>query len=124
MKKPIAGACACIAILLSGISLAEARSRHHVTTTDFSGIASHYFGGRTANGEHMRAGALTAAHRSLPFGTMVKVTNRNNGRSVVVRINDRGPFIRGRVIDLSTSAARVIGMGGLAPVSLAVVNGG
>ena len=53
---------------------------------------------------------MTAAHRSLRFGTKVKVTNRNNGRSVVVRINDRGPFIRGRVLDLSKAAAQNIGM--------------
>jgi rare lipoprotein A len=65
-----------------------------------SGIASVYSGGRTANGEHARADGLTAAHRSLPFGTRVRVTNKHNGRSVVVRINDRGPFVRGRIIDL------------------------
>ena len=58
----------------------------------------------------MNAANLTAAHRSLRFGTKVKVTNRNNGRSVVVRINDRGPFIRGRVLDLSKAAAQNIGM--------------
>ena len=58
----------------------------------------------------MNAAKLTAAHRSLRFGTKVKVTNRNNGRTVVVRINDRGPFIRGRVLDLSRAAAQNIGM--------------
>ncbi len=84
------------------------------------GIASEYSGGRTANGEHMNPGALTAAHRSLPFGTRVTVTNHHNGRSVVVRINDRGPFVHGRVIDLSPAAAHAIGMNGLAPVSLSV----
>jgi rare lipoprotein A len=83
-----------------------------------SGIASIYSGGRTANGERMNPGALTAAHRSLPFGTRVRVTNHHTGRSVVVRINDRGPFVRGRVIDLSPAAARVIGVGGIAQVSL------
>ncbi len=86
-----------------------------------SGIASVYSGGRTANGEHARAGGLTAAHRSLPFGTMVRVTNRHSGRSVVVRINDRGPFVRGRVIDLTPAAARAIGFSGLAPVDLTVL---
>lgn len=84
-------------------------------------IASVYSGGKTANGERASAGGLTAAHRSLPFGTKVRVTNRNNGRSVVVRINDRGPFIRGRVIDLTPAAAHAIGFSGLAPVSLQVV---
>src|SRR5215813_5760548 len=87
-----------------------------------SGIASVYSGGRTANGEVAKSGGLTAAHRSLPFGTMVKVTNRGTGRSVVVRINDRGPFVRGRVIDLTPAAARAIGFNGLAPVTLAVVS--
>jgi rare lipoprotein A len=87
-----------------------------------SGIASVYSGGRTANGEVAASGGLTAAHRSLPFGTMVKVTNRGTGRSVVVRINDRGPFVRGRVIDLTPAAARAIGFNGLAPVTLAVVS--
>jgi peptidoglycan lytic transglycosylase len=66
----------------------------------------------------MNPGALTAAHPSLPFGTKVRVTNHNTGRSVVVRINDRGPFVKGRVIDLSPAAARTIGVNGLAHVSL------
>ena len=87
-----------------------------------SGIASVYSGGRTANGERAVPHRLTAAHRTLPFGTMVKVTNRRTGHSVVVRINDRGPFVRGRVIDLTPAGARAIGLGyGLAPVSLAVL---
>jgi rare lipoprotein A len=86
-----------------------------------SGIASVYFShGRTASGEHMQRTAMIAAHRTLPFGTRVKVTNKHNGRSVVVRIIDRGPFIRGRVIDLSPGAAHALGFSGLAPVALAV----
>jgi rare lipoprotein A len=64
---------------------------------------------RTASGERMNPSALTAAHRTLPFGTKLKVTNKNNGRSVVVRINDRGPFIKGRVLDLSRGAASQLG---------------
>jgi rare lipoprotein A len=64
---------------------------------------------------------LTAAHRSLPFGTKVRVTNRKNGRSVVVRINDRGPFVRGRIIDLTPAAAHVLGFSGLAPVTVGVI---
>jgi rare lipoprotein A len=87
-----------------------------------SGIASIYSGGRTANGEHASAGGLTAAHRTLPFGTRVRVTNKRNGRSVVVRINDRGPFVAGRVIDVTPAAAQAIGFSGLAPVELSVVN--
>jgi|SRR5580700_3988072 len=63
-------------------------------------------------------GAMTAAHRTLPFGSRVTVVNHGNGRSAVVRINDRGPFVHGRVIDLSPAAARVLGIDGLASVSL------
>ncbi|MCB1475645.1 MAG: septal ring lytic transglycosylase RlpA family protein [Rhodobiaceae bacterium] len=76
------------------------------------GIASWYShaGKRTANGEIANPAGFTAAHRSLPFGTKVTVTNIRNGRSVVVRVNDRGPFVKGRVIDLSKAAAAQIGL--------------
>jgi rare lipoprotein A len=84
------------------------------------GMASVYSGGNTASGERMNSGAMTAAHRTLPFGTRVTVTNSHTGRSVVVRINDRGPFVRGRVIDLSPAAASAIGVSGVSPVSLSV----
>jgi rare lipoprotein A len=89
-----------------------------------AGIASTYgaeSGSHTASGEHFNPAALTAAHRSLPFGTMVRVTNRNGGRSVVVRINDRGPFVRGRIIDLTPAAARALGFSGLTNVEVDVV---
>jgi peptidoglycan lytic transglycosylase len=92
-----------------------------VSASAQSGIASVYSGGRTANGERMNSSAMTAAHRSLPFGTMVRVTDNHNGRSVVVRINDRGPFVHGRVIDLSPAAAHALGFSGLANVTLNVV---
>jgi rare lipoprotein A len=92
-----------------------------MTASAQSGIASVYDGGRTANGEVARSSGLTAAHRSLPFGTMVRVTNHSNGRSVMVRINDRGPFVKGRIIDLMPAAAHAIGMDGLANVSVDVV---
>ena len=65
---------------------------------------------KTASGERMNASLMTAAHRSLPFGTKVQVTNKTNGKTVVVRINDRGPFIRGRVLDVSRAAAKNIDM--------------
>ena len=86
-----------------------------------SGIASvyNYSGSKTASGERANPSGLTAAHKTLPFGAKVRVTNRKNGRSVVVRINDRGPFIRGRVIDLTPAGARQLGFSGLAPVTLA-----
>jgi rare lipoprotein A len=80
------------------------------------GIASYYgqkFQGRkTASGERYNHAAMTAAHRSAPFGSQLKVTNLSNGRSVVVRVNDRGPWVRGRVVDVSGVAARQLGMTG------------
>jgi rare lipoprotein A len=87
------------------------------------GIASIYSGGKTANGEVAKANDLTAAHKTLPFGTLVRVTHQHNGRSVVVRINDRGPFVEGRIIDLLPAAARVLGFSGLAPVTVDVISG-
>ena len=93
------------------------------TSTAFaeSGVASVYStksGNRTASGQPLNFSALTAAHRSLPFGTKVRVSNRKNGHSVVVTINDRGPFVRGRIIDVTPAAARELGFSGLAPVTL------
>ena len=88
------------------------------------GIASYYWQPqRVASGGYFNPNALTAAHRSLPFGTKVRVTNQRNGKSVVVTINDRGPFIKGRIIDLSKRAAGVIGMqgSGVAPVHVQVI---
>lgn len=95
---------------------------------ELEGIASWYAGkfqGRlTANGETFDTNQLTAAHKELPFNTLVRVTNQTNGRSVVVRINDRGPFVEGRVIDLSRAAADIIDMtaAGIAPVSLEILH--
>jgi rare lipoprotein A len=77
--------------------------------------------GTTASGESFAPEKLTAAHRSLPFGTMVRVTNLRNGRIVIVRINDRGPFSKDRIIDLTPAAARQLGFSGLVPVTLDVV---
>lgn len=77
---------------------------------------------QTASGESAHPGVLTAAHRTLAFGTRVQVTNKRNGKTVVVRINDRGPFVRGRVIDLTPAAARVLDFSGMTPVSIEVVN--
>jgi rare lipoprotein A len=79
----------------------------------FSGMASYYgneSGSKTASGQRFNQNAMTAAHRTLPFGTKLRVTH--GSRSVVVTINDRGPFIRGRVLDLSTGAARAVGLTG------------
>jgi rare lipoprotein A len=107
---------------------AKAPVRHRATRVASrgasSGMASYYSQGQmTASGARFNPSAMTAAHRSLPFGTRVRVTNRSNGRSVVVTINDRGPFIGGRIIDLSRGAAQVIAMtgAGVAPVSLEIL---
>jgi rare lipoprotein A len=85
-----------------------------------NGIASVYgrSGGTTASGESVNPGGMTAAHRTLRFGTSVTVLHTGNGRSVTVRINDRGPFVLGRVIDLTPAAARALGFSGLAPVKI------
>ncbi len=124
-------------LLGGGITEASAKSRHHHrhhhhahkahhagntswrdanasvggSGRSFSGMASYYgneSGSKTASGARFNQNAMTAAHRSLPFGTKLKVTH--GGRSVVVTVNDRGPFIRGRVLDLSTGAARAVGL--------------
>jgi rare lipoprotein A len=121
---------ACATAQAAGLQESSARTspgtRHDLSTRSLKarhaglsgGIASVYSGGGTASGERMNPSALTAAHPSLPFGTKVRVTNSHAGRSVVVRINDRGPFVKGRVIDLSPAAAKAIGVGGIAQVSL------
>jgi rare lipoprotein A len=99
------------AITLAAVVSAFAIGQTPVQAKDGCGGASWYaLHSRTASGERMNPSKLTAAHRNLPFGAKVKVTNRNNGRAVIVRINDRGPFIRGRVLDLSRAAAHEIGM--------------
>ncbi len=114
-------------VILSGMALTLASlgvSNAKQVSRSESGIASVYStesGNGTASGQRLNPHALTAAHKSLPFGTQVRVTNRNNGKSVVVRINDRGPFVRGRVIDLTPAGARALGFSGLAPVTIDVV---
>jgi rare lipoprotein A len=105
LKRPaLAGIIAAAFISLAGTSVANAQC----------GKASWYgpgFHGRsTASGERFNQSSLTAAHKSLPFGTKLRVTNKRNGKSVIVRVNDRGPFVRGRMLDLSKGAASQIGI--------------
>jgi rare lipoprotein A len=88
------------------------------------GMASYYRSGKvTASGEKFNPQGLTAAHRTLPFGTRVRVTSVSTGKAIVVRINDRGPFIRGRIIDLALGAARSVGIlrSGVAKVRLDIL---
>jgi rare lipoprotein A len=91
-----------LAVALSSIAICPVHAE--------SGLAAFYGGGRTASGEVTGPIGFTAAHRTLPFGTKVLVTNVRNGKSVVVRITDRGPYGRGRIIDVSRAAARELDM--------------
>jgi rare lipoprotein A len=110
----------CVAFLVLSITAMVSVSSPLMAASEI-GIASVYSDERTANGEYADAAALTAAHRTLPFGTKVKVTNVETGRFVVVRINDRGPFVKGRIIDLTPAGAKAIGSSGLAVVTLTVL---
>ncbi len=113
MAKILAGF---IAALVLFSPLAEAAT---------TGLASFYkTGKRTANGEYYNPMGLTAAHRKLPFGTKLKVTNLRNGKSVIVRVNDRGPFVKRRILDLSFGAAIMIGLhrAGVVKISYVVVD--
>ena len=115
MKFAIGAALCGVGMLVAVVQSANAQS----------GIASIYAydGEKTANGERASPAGLTAAHRTLPFGTRVRVTNTRNGRSVVVRINDRGPYFGGRIIDLTPAGAHALGFSGLAPVTVDRVSG-
>ncbi|WP_051410927.1 septal ring lytic transglycosylase RlpA family protein [Synechococcus sp. CC9616] len=110
-------------MLLSTAPLAAQSRLIQVVNGQASWYGPGFYGRRTASGETLRRGTFTAAHRTLPFGTLVRVTNLSNGRSVVVRINDRGPHRRHRVIDLAHGAASELRMmqAGEVPVRLEVI---
>jgi rare lipoprotein A len=113
-----------VLVILTGLAY-QSSPIQYAAAADRGGVASVYStesGGKTASGQKLNPQALTAAHRTLPFGTKVKVTNRHNGHSVVVTISDRGPFVRGRVIDVTPAAARVLGFSGLAQVTVDASN--
>jgi rare lipoprotein A len=109
------------AILSPSIASAEPSKKSEKVIQ--SGRASWYgpgfHGRRTASGETFNTNAMTAAHRTLPFGTRVRVVNKRTGKSVIVRINDRGPYAHGRVIDLSRASAQAIGISGVGSVDVA-----
>ena len=114
-SKTLAAAAVVLSSTCAVISGAEAKS---IQSGGASWYGPGFHGKKTASGERFNTRALTAAHRSLPFGTKVRVTNERTGRSVVVRINDRGPFVGGRVIDLSKAAAQAVGISGVGKVKL------
>lgn len=110
-------------MLVGGIKSTEAH-RGLVQTGKASFYSQKFTGHRTAYGERVSAEALEGAHRSLPLNTLVEVTNLRNHRSVIIRINDRGPFAKGRIVDLTYAAAKALGMisSGVATVTLRVVS--
>lgn len=111
-------------LAIAGVLLLCTEAIAETCTASVYTVASNR-GTRTASGIPFRNESLTAAHKKLPFGTRVQVTHRKNGRSVIVTITDRGPFIRGRCIDLSPVSARAIGLGySIAPVTVAVLKQG
>lgn len=106
-----------------GNSWRDANASIASTGHSFSGVASMYgneSGSRTASGQRFNENAMTCAHRTLPFGTKLRVSH--GGRSIIVTVNDRGPFVRGRVIDLSRGAARALGISGLGQITADVVS--
>jgi peptidoglycan lytic transglycosylase len=111
--------CVCIDLGFGG---AKSNNRDFKSISGVASVYDRSSGKQTASGEQLDESALTAAHRSLPFGTMVRVKNNRNGREALVRINDRGPFVRGRIIDLTPAGAKVLGFSGTADVSLTVSN--
>ncbi len=123
-----AGLCALALLALAACSSPPRSGGAAASGHSESGQASYYGnefqGRRTANGERFDQAGLTAAHRTLPFGTRVRVTNTQTGKSVTVRVNDRGPFVKGRVIDLSSSAFKAIANlnAGVVPVRIQVVD--
>lgn len=113
------------AMLILSLTFVSATAMPTFASSNDCGKASWYaLQSRTASGEMMNPAKLTAAHRSLRFGTKLRVTNARNGKSVVVRINDRGPFVHGRVLDVSKAAARQIGIlnSGVAKICYSVVS--
>ncbi len=105
-------------VIATALCCASSIAHAETCTASQYGIGDGYNGKRTASGERFNTHALTAAHRTKGFGFHATVTNVANGRSVSVRITDRGPFVRGRCIDLSHAAANAIGMGGTAKVAI------
>src|SRR5215210_8088553 len=119
-SSPLAITAVALACTLGAVS-PPAEETRPIQTGAASWYGPGFHGKRTANGERFKTYVLTAAHKTLPFGTQLRVTNERTGKSVVVRINDRGPYAHGRVIDLSKAAAQAVGIEGVGQVTLAAL---
>ncbi len=123
MLRSLQIACMCLGLVACAATKSAERSAPEASARSTeTGVASFYAskfqGRRTANGEVYNSQALTAAHPSLPFGSLVRVTSLTNGKTVVVRVNDRGPFVAGRIIDVSRAAAQALRLRGLMQVEV------
>jgi rare lipoprotein A len=119
-SSPLAITVVALACTLGAVS-APAEETQPIQTGAASWYGPGFHGKKTANSERLNTHDLTAAHKTLPFGTQVRVTNERPGTSVAVRINDRGPYAHGRVIDLSKAAAQAVGISGIEKVALAAL---
>lgn len=110
MKKIVIFLTLLVTLLFTTNVMAKTKVNQHSTRGEASYYAGFHHGKKTASGERFNMHSLTAAHRTLPLGSKIKVTNLNNGKEVVVRVNDRGPYARGRVLDVSLGAAKKLDM--------------
>ena len=126
MKKIVTFLTLLVTLLFTTNVMAKTKVNQHSTRGEASYYACFHHGKKTASGERFNMHSLTAAHRTLPLGSKIKVTNLNNGKEVVVRVNDRGPYARGRVLDVSLGAAKKLDMikTGTAKVSIQILHVG
>lgn len=126
MKKIVTFLTLLVTLLFTTNVMAKTKVNQHSTRGEASYYAGFHYGKKTASGERFNMHSLTAAHRTLPLGSKIKVTNLNNGKEVVVRVNDRGPYARGRVLDVSLGAAKKLDMikTGTAKVSIQILHVG
>ena len=126
MKKIVTFLTLLVTLLFTTNVMAKTKVNQHSTRGEASYYAGFHHGKKTASGERFNMHSLTAAHRTLPLGSKIKVTNLNNGKEVVVRVNDRGPYAKGRVLDVSLGAAKKLGMlkTGTAKISIQILTAG
>ena len=126
MKKIVTFLTLLVTLLFTTNVMAKTKVNQHSTRGEASYYAGFHHGKKTASGERFNMHSLTAAHRTLPLGSKIKVTNLNNGKEVVVRVNDRGPYAKGRVLDVSLGAAKKLGMlkTGTAKISIQILHVG